>query len=101
MISSCNTCKHTKNKKNTEEALVNLHTAIVNAVTTIKPKHVHRTKGKHGTRMQADIRALGKILRCLRRDPVVINTLPRLLMSMAFPDERITRMHSPQVDEVL
>ena len=52
--------------QNTEEALVNLHTAIVNAVTTIKPKHVHRTKGKYGTRLQADIRTLGKILRCLK-----------------------------------
>jgi hypothetical protein len=38
--------------KNTDEALVNLHTAIVNAVTTIKPKHAHRTKVKHGTLMQ-------------------------------------------------
>jgi hypothetical protein len=33
--------------------------------------------------------------------PAVTNTLPRLLISMALPDEHITRMHSPQVDEVL
>jgi hypothetical protein len=51
----------------TEEAITTLHTAITETVTTIKPKHVHRTKGKHGTRIQADIRALGKILRCLKR----------------------------------
>ena len=63
--------------QNTEEALVNLHTAIVNAVTTIKPKHVHRTKGKYGTRLQADIRTLGKILRCLKRETNIPQELAR------------------------
>jgi hypothetical protein len=53
--------------KNTEEAITSLHTAITEAVSTINPQHVHRTKGKHGTRIQADIRTLGKILRCLKR----------------------------------
>jgi hypothetical protein len=33
--------------------------------------------------------------------PAVISTLTRRLMCMALPDARITRMHSPQVDEVL
>ena len=63
--------------KSTEEALVNLHTAIVNAVTTIKPKHVHCTKGKHGTRLQADIRTLGKILRCLKRETCIPQELEK------------------------
>jgi hypothetical protein len=49
------------------EALTTLHTAITRAVTTIHPRHIHRTKGKHGTRIQADIRVLVKILRCIKR----------------------------------
>jgi hypothetical protein len=58
---------HHKPADTIDEALITLHTAITRAVTTIHSRHVHCTKGKHGTRIQAYIRVLGKILWCIKR----------------------------------
>jgi hypothetical protein len=52
----------------TETALHTLHGAMTTAALTIKPQHVHRSKGKAGTKLQADIRILGTALRCIKRD---------------------------------
>ena len=57
-----------ESKTNTETRIHNLHEAMTTAALTIKPQHVHRSKGKIGTKLQADIRILGTALRCINRD---------------------------------
>ena len=75
-----------------EEAITTLHTAITKAVTTIKPKHVHHTKGKHGTRIQADISALGKALRCLKRGARIPNELQELTVYISIAELNFKRV---------
>jgi exonuclease III len=57
-----------KSNTNTETTMHNLHEAMTTAALTIKPQHVHRSKGKIGTKLQADIRIMGTALRCINRD---------------------------------
>ena len=76
----------------TEEAITTLHMAITEAVTTIKPKHVHRTKGKHGTRIQADIRALGTVRRCFKRGTDIPEDLQELPVYTSIADPNAKRV---------
>jgi hypothetical protein len=76
----------------TEEAITTLHTAITEAVTTINPQLVHRTKGKHGTRIQADIRTLRTILRCLKRGTSIPEDLKELPVYVSIAEPNVKRV---------
>jgi hypothetical protein len=53
---------------------------------------VHRTKVKHGTRIQADIRALGKILRFLKRGTSIPEELKELTVYTSITEPNVKRV---------
>jgi hypothetical protein len=80
------------NPQTKEEAITSVHTAITGAVNTIKPQHVHRTKGKHGTRVQAYIRTLGTILRCLKRGKSIPEDPQKLPVCVSIAELTVKRV---------
>jgi hypothetical protein len=78
-----------KTDMSTETTLHSLHEAMTTAALTIKPQHVHRSKGKIGTKLQADIRILGTALRCTKRDTQIPQHIKNSDIYTNLPDKSV------------